>query len=238
MKLEQTFTIAFSRFQEGIKISLFSQFLLLQTTIGLSQYMCIFWLKDPASFHDDFWTLFIKIWIVGFSYISQFVFVYQPGKQNINFYLFSGTNPSSDDLKPITFNMAIIVIKLTTIIIHVFVKIRIFVYKKTKKVITTEQSFTKQSKNFFLKTFEKQYLSDFTVFTCFLIGSGIIIILIYKISKLEPYELNVYPNYLMIYWMNLVHVPLFSILLCLLFYYINDTMRKTMTREMKDFLRI
>ncbi len=69
--------------------------------------MCVFWENDPASCHDDFWTLFIKIWSVGVSYISQFVFVYIPGKQNINFYIFSGTNPFSDALKPSTFNISI-----------------------------------------------------------------------------------------------------------------------------------
>jgi len=144
----------------------------------------------------------------------------------------------SDDLKPITLNLAIIVIKLSTVIIHVFINIRIFIYKKTNKIIAIEENFTKQSKNYFMKTFEKQYLSHFLVFTCFLIGSGIMVALIYKISILEPYELNNYPNYLMIYWMNLVHVPLFSILICLLYYYKNDTMRNTITREIKDFFKI
>jgi hypothetical protein len=200
--------------------------------------MSIFWLNDPASFHDDFWTLFIKIWIVGFSYISQFVFVYQPGKQNINFYIFSGTNPSLDHMKPITFNTVILIIKITTLLIHVFVNIKIFVYKGQRQVILPKLSYSEESKKHFLKAIEKQHLTNLTVFTCFLIGSGILFILIFKITNLEPYKLNEYPNYLMVYWMNLVHVPLFSILLCLLFYWKNDTMRHIIMREIKDFLRI
>ena len=226
------------RFHEAVKCSLLSQLSLLQTSITILRYMCIFWLKDPASFQDDFWTYFLNIWIAGFSYISQLVFIYLPGKQPINFYIFSGKNPADDDSEPLKLNLAILIIGLASIIVHLFVNIRVFFYKIKAKKIVTEQNFTKQNKNIFIKTLENQTLAEFTIFTGFMIGCGGIVIIIIKLSLLEPYELNEYPNYLMIYWMNLVNSLLLSLLLTGLSYNRHDTMRHMMTREIKELFRM
>jgi hypothetical protein len=59
-----------------------------------------------------------------------------------------------------------------------------------------------------------------------------------KLFTLSPQELNDFPNYLFVYWMHLVNAPLTCIVLLLLCYARNDFMRKTMIRELKDFLRI
>ena len=59
----------------------------------LARYVFIFHLKNPARFQDDFWHLFLNIWIVGFGLVSQFVFVYLPGQQPINFYICAGLDP-------------------------------------------------------------------------------------------------------------------------------------------------
>jgi hypothetical protein len=213
-----------------------SQLLLLQTSINLSRYMYIFWLKNPASFQDDFWTYFLNIWIGGFSYISQLIFSYLPGKQPINFYIFSGKNPFDDDNKPRKFNIPSITIVLACAIIHVLVHIRIFVYKMKAKGIVTEQNLIKQKKTLFIKTLETQTLTDFTIFTGVLIGFGGLVKIVIKLSTLEPKELNEYPNYLMIYWMNLVNSLFFSLLMVGLCYWKNNAMRHMMTREIKDLL--
>jgi hypothetical protein len=39
----------------------------------LIRYVYIFWLKNLASFNDDFWYLLINVWVVAFSFISQVV---------------------------------------------------------------------------------------------------------------------------------------------------------------------
>jgi hypothetical protein len=238
MQNRASFVIYLFRFHEGIKSSIFTQLSLLQTFITLSRYMCIFWLKDPSAFQDDFWTYFLNIWIAGVSYISQFIFIYMPGKQSINFYLFSGINPDDDDDQPRKINISILVILIASIIVHLFVNIRIFFYKIKAKSIVSEQNFSTQSKNMFIKTLENQNLADFTIFTGYLIGCGSLGVLVTKLSRLEPWELNKYPNYLMIYWMNLVNSLLLSLLLGGLCYYKHHTMRQMMTREIKELLRL
>ena len=64
------------------------QFLLFYDSISLLRYLFIFWLKNPTGFCDDFWTKFVNVWIIVFSFISQILHSILPG--------LSVTNISSD----------------------------------------------------------------------------------------------------------------------------------------------
>ena len=33
------------------------------------KYIFIFWMKNPANFHDDFWSIFVNVWVVMFRYV-------------------------------------------------------------------------------------------------------------------------------------------------------------------------
>ena len=56
------------------------------------RYMYIFHLKNPAAFNDDFWYLFIKIWVNGFSVLVQFAWQFRAPRQPLGFYICSGTD--------------------------------------------------------------------------------------------------------------------------------------------------
>lgn len=56
----------------------------------LTRYIFIFWLKNPSAFNDDFWFLFVNIWTVGFTFISDFSHLYLPGRQRMEFYICTG----------------------------------------------------------------------------------------------------------------------------------------------------
>ena len=213
------------------------QILLLQTVITISRYMCVFWLNDPASFQDDFWTLFINIWIAGFSYISQFIFIYQPGIQAPNFYIFSGKNPANDATKPFKLNVTLLSYLFLTVIIQAFVSLKIYIYKIKTKTIITEQNYKKRHKKIFLATVESQTLVDVILITSTLIGFAFLFVLFFKLLLLEPCQWNEYPNYLIIYWINSVNFLFMCTVLSLLSYYRNTTMRKMMIREIKEFFR-
>ena len=55
-----------------------------------ARYLFVFYLKNPFDFKDDFWHMFINIWVMAVSFVSQFIFVLMPGKQPMNFYLCTG----------------------------------------------------------------------------------------------------------------------------------------------------
>ena len=49
------------------------QLLLLLDASILTRYIFIFWLKNPNAVHDGFWSIFVNIWIFGFSLITNAV---------------------------------------------------------------------------------------------------------------------------------------------------------------------
>jgi len=55
------------------------QLLLLYDSISVLRYLFIFWLKNPGGFCDDFWTMFVNLWIFGFTFTSQIVHAILPG---------------------------------------------------------------------------------------------------------------------------------------------------------------
>ena len=56
------------------------QVMLIFDAISILRYIFIFWLKNPYSFCDDFWTVFLNLWMFSFSLMSEIIFVILPGK--------------------------------------------------------------------------------------------------------------------------------------------------------------
>ena len=50
------------------------------------RYICIFWAKNPTAVQDDFWKIFICVWGLGFSVITEFVYIILPGRNPMNYY--------------------------------------------------------------------------------------------------------------------------------------------------------
>ena len=69
------------------KNSITTQQLLFLDGIILLRYIFIFCLNNPGAFKDEFWNQFISIWVVGFSMISQFVFVFSPPFPNYSYFI-------------------------------------------------------------------------------------------------------------------------------------------------------
>ena len=62
----------FCFFQIVFKNALLSQSLLYLDAITVARYLLIFWTKNPGFVKDDFWSLFISIWIYIFSFVTNF----------------------------------------------------------------------------------------------------------------------------------------------------------------------
>lgn len=50
-----------------------SNILMLFNMIMISKYIFIFWMKNPGSVMDDFWTVFIQLWTISFNAIFNTV---------------------------------------------------------------------------------------------------------------------------------------------------------------------
>lgn len=217
-----------------IKNGIVSKLCSLQTGLIILRHACIFWLKNPAAFYDDFWSCFINIWVVIFSYTSSFVFIYLPGKQPINYYICTGKNPH-DDLKQNTkFNIPFIILAGLALPIHIYSGFKIYRYKK--KYNKKNLSGISIQNNIVHKTFEGQPVTDFTSIAVTLAVLVMFLYIFVRVARTDPQDLSIFPNYLFVYWINLANGPIVSLILIILTYIRNEKMRKIMYRELKDFL--
>ena len=222
------------RSQLILKNSIIAQIILLQIGAIVSRYISIFWLKNPAAFNDDFWCQFINIWILAASIIPQVVLNVLPGASPLLFHVCCGTNPNIDMNK----NQGIINYPLLVLLIFYVMVFLVFGGKISFYKYKIADNQPSVSRNIFMKTLEKQSLGDLTLSTWGIIGTNTAAFLYFKIRELNPEQLNIYPNYIFIYWIQLVNGPLTCIIILSICYQRNDAMRKVMMREVKNFLGI
>jgi hypothetical protein len=89
------------------------------------RYIFIFWLKNPAAFNDDFWSVFVNLWIFLFAWLSQIAVIFGPGRPYRNYYICTGRDPTLDEHlaeKNLSFNLGF---KLFSILLHAIMGIRI-----------------------------------------------------------------------------------------------------------------
>ena len=114
-----------------LKRTLTAQFMMFMDAIMISRFMFIFVLRNPSAFQDDFWSLFGNIWILSFCCIGQIVSELMLGCENLNTNICSGKYIyiSSDCLKVTRNDRFNGSIALFTLIVHVFVNIKIQIFK-------------------------------------------------------------------------------------------------------------
>lgn len=217
-----------------IKNGIVAQLLCLQIVLIIARHACIFWLKNPAAFNDNFWSYIINIWVVIFSFTGQFVVAYLPGKQPVNYYICTGKNPEEDLEQNNKKNLPIVILSVLTVLLHIYSSFRIYRYKKEYRKKNLCKTCTQA--NVSQKPFEKQSLSDFTSITVTLAVLSIFVFVLIRVAQADPQDLNKFPNYLFVYWINLGNEPIMSIILLTLSYLRNEKMRKVMSRELKEML--
>ena len=197
--------------------------------VTLARYVFIFHLKNPARFQDDFWHLFLNIWIVGFGLVSQFVFVYLPGQQPINFYICAGLDPRTasaglEDAAPKR-NHIFIILVVSSMALQLAVAVKFIVHRMKMDSASTYA---------YVESFRKENLFDFLVSFCFVSVAIAFGYLIVAIQAVPPETLNEYPNYLLMYGLNF-WCPIGSCLVFgVLFYAKNKQMRLTLWLELVE----
>ena len=220
-----------------LKLVLTTQSMLFLDCIMLTRYAFIFWLKNPAAFRDDFWSLVINIWVTIFSLVVQIVFEVMLGTDSSHFYICTGSappalSPGQKLAKKFNFNNFL---QTSTLLIHFVILLKIQVYKSKK--ITPNQTLHPRSTQFWLVSLENDSLSDMTTnfitTICFvMIGVSQI-----QINHVNLKDLNHYPNYLYEYFYRMIRVPLMYHLLIFVLYIRNPVLRKTVAREVQSWLR-
>ena len=95
--------------------------------IAMVRYLLFFWLKNTSEYQDEFWSLFINIWAVSFSFLNQFVYVLMPGSLSLNFFFCAGRNPVNYD--PVKINYVYVIVLIISIFFQILVALRIIAHK-------------------------------------------------------------------------------------------------------------
>ena len=93
----------------------------------IARYILIFHLKNPLAVVDDFWCVFISLWIFGFGLSQNFVLYYLPGRQPTNYFICSGIDPTPFLKLP---QKGVGQTEVFSFVIHFLVKTRILYFKR------------------------------------------------------------------------------------------------------------
>jgi hypothetical protein len=196
--------------------------------VSVSRYLYIFYLKNPARFQDEFWQLFINIWVVSCGIISQLVFIILPGRQPISFYLFSGQDPrhfgSTLDLKNNYFLKGNI---LLSVVIHTAVAIR-FIFHRIK--IEWNATYTHTD------NFRKEIIADIVWTVSMFVTFFVYSLVFSKMNSIDPGEIGNYPNYLVLFGLHFAFPLALSTLVTVIFYSKNGAMRSALFERLKELI--
>ena len=219
-----------------LKNSLKAQILLFIDLSLFTQYLFIFWLKNPAAVNDDFWSRFSTIWISGFNYILYFVRFTLEHRKPLVFYTCANKNPTEDLSKPISFQGQVEVFSL---LFYIIVKIKISFFQKSNSHLEDlSHGNSVSSKNSILEHISKNYLSSYRTNVIMLSIYMSFILVTSKITQLNPIEVNQYPNYLHVYFFQLISPPLIGFTMVAMFYARNSFMRETLWHEFTNYFKI
>ena len=183
----------------------------------LTRYAFIFWLKNPWAFRDDFWSTFVGIWIVGFSFLSLFAWHFVARFNVIGYYFCTGQDFT---FAKDSFPRDLGIIEKLTAALHLLIYLRIKLYKRQQpEMDASNNALTKAS-----------------IFTFFfnMCKMGLIFTLIMVIKQIENTPillLSQYPHYLLFYYLNFAFPSMFVILI-LVSFYSRAHLRKTLKDEL------
>ena len=146
----------------------------------------------------------------------------------MNYFTCSNQKPSLDSLPS---KSKFGYFEIASFILNVCIMFRIN-FNQKKNNVQTENCISKKKQ--FLLQLEKQSLTDFTTASLSIFAFIINSVLASKINSLNVKEINQYPNYVYMYFFQLVEPCLISSLISLLYYCRHPPLRESMFREFKN----
>jgi len=207
---------------------------LLHDAIILVKYFFIFHLKNPTAVQDDFWKIFINLWIFGFSLASQIMYQIFPGREQVFFYICIRKMPFEVLDKPIKRNSVIVAISLLSFLLHLTFYIQKKVYKN---FLTKKYDNYKKFKLEWKRILDRGKLFSFAthvVGICYgLVG---LVVLPRYLNTLNPWLIVESPNYILLYFQDFMMGPfgMTTVLVCLL--QDNDHLRQEIKNKFRIFV--
>ena len=201
------------------------------------KYCFIFAVKNPAGIQEDFWCLFINIWTLMVSSTSQFVHQFLPGRNQLNFYICSGSFDKSLAETKIKMNYFFVAYLAIGLLWIIFAAFRISNFKRNFRPSSAGPA-SGQNTRTNVAVMLKETL-NVSLVNLAMVGIGIsLLILILAVpshlSTLEPTSFNQSPNF------EIYHFSQHGFLLCVtilgvsMFYLRNPKARQSVGRKVVD----
>ena len=204
-----------------------TQGLLLYDAIHITRYVFIFWLKNPGAVKDDFWGVFLSMWIAGLSFLPNIVIYSLPIKKPMYYYVCSDIDPGLDMAMP---SKPAAMADLASLMLLAIIKVRISVHQQ-------EAELNPSSSSGVLILIEKQTITDFTSNLMALLSLASFSLISIKINFMTLVELNQFPGYLYLFLYEMICPGFVVFTIFFVNYFRYKNFRETLHRELKDLLR-
>ena len=213
-----------------------TQVVLFFDAIIIARFIFIFFLKNPGRVDDDFWSTIANFWIFGFSVALNFVIYSLPVRQPVHFFVCADLDPRPFIAHPLKVPA---VLEVGSVVLHLILKLSIAVKLKFQVRVPPIDNHPRTLciKNEFLKAVEQQSIADFTSNILGMICLTLLSLYSILTNSLIKPEINEYPNYLYLYFLQFVFPCLVSFLIPSVHYLRSPQLRKTIVREAVQIFR-
>jgi hypothetical protein len=172
------------------RLTIASNILTLLNYIVFCKYIFIFWMKNPGSVHDDFWSVFISMWTLGFSIIFSLIKIFQPRKETIFYYICVNSDPEIDNHLQARADDQIELMFCILLHLVITLRVQIFKYKKAHSTAVAPQPIQISTiTQMYIQNVEKITLADFVTSSVLAIWIGSLSVLQNKLEKLSLDEI-------------------------------------------------
>lgn len=204
--------------------------LLLSDAIMLVKYAFLFHMKNPTAVQDDFWNLFLNVWIFFFTTASQIFHILAPGPDALNFYICVGRNPEINESSVPKKNYFVLLVLLVSFVIYMVIGTKYFYSKFILNKIdlgveSRSPRFRLNNESFV--TFTTNILIMFLLSTCFLV--------LFKVNKMNISNLN--SHYIWFYALQL-YLPSAIELVVVAYFFQNKILRNHVKVDFLDVLQM
>jgi len=171
-------------------------------SISLTRYLFIFCLKNPGVFNDDFWIIFVNMWLIMVAFLIQFVRLFMPGNQLVDYYFCTGEDPVD------IFGMPAVgrgYYEFTSILLNLLIFLKIWLYKLRASRLYGPPRRESHIKNLTIFQAENENLTSFIVIW---ILCAFFAFIAAAVSFKSCADFQLYPKYLIIYYTYMVYGPI------------------------------
>ena len=162
------------------------------------------------------------------------MFAFLPGRQPLVYYMCANTPQNFDfETLPNKVNWQALVIQVLSIGIHTAIQVKIKLYKNKLKKEIQALPYHEHLKQDTLHNLETQMISNFATNTANALVLGSIVFVSGAVNRISPSQIVECPNYLLMYFYQLVFPFLFMGSITLIYYLRHTPMKKAIAREIK-----